>query len=48
MPPELLLVGITPDNFEPWTPVDCLLMIRLINFTLTWNWASDLQREALR
>ena len=48
MPPEFFLVGITKDSFEPWTPIDCLLMVRLINFTLTWNWASDLQREAAR
>ena len=48
MPPELLIFGITRDKFEPWTPTDSLLMYRVINFHLTWNWASDLQREALR
>lgn len=48
MPPEFFAIGVTRDTFEPWTPVDCILMVRLINFTLTWNWASDLQREAAR
>ena len=48
MPPEFFAIGVTKDTFEPWTPVDCILMVRLINFTLTWNWASDLQREAAR
>ena len=47
-PPEFTLFGINKDNYEPWTPADSLLMNRVIIFHLTWNWASDLQREALR
>ena len=39
MPPEFLLLGVTKDSFEPWTPIDCLLTVRLMTFGLTWNWA---------
>ena len=48
LPPEFLAFGITKENYEPWTPVDSLITIRLISFHLTWNWAADLQREGMR
>lgn len=48
LPPEFLVFGVTKETFEPWTPADCLLTIRIIQFHLTWNWASDLQREAMK
>ena len=48
LPPEFLVFGITKENYEPWTPVDCMLMARIISYQLTWNWAADLQREGLR
>ena len=48
LPPEFIAFGITKDNFEPWTPVDSMIMFRLISFHLTWNWARDLQNEAMR
>ena len=48
LPPEFLAFGISKESFEPWTPVDSMLMVRFISFHLTWNWAADLQREAMR
>lgn len=48
LPPEFIALGITKESYEPWTPVDSMLMVRFISFHLTWNWAADLQREALR
>ena len=42
LPPEFLVFGITKENYEPWTPVDCMLMARIISYQLTWNWAADL------
>lgn len=30
---------------EPWTPIDSLANIALINFSLTWDWAQDFMRE---
>lgn len=34
LPPEFLVFGITQESFEPWTPVDCLMISRLIQFHL--------------
>lgn len=48
LPPEFLTFGITKESYDPWTPVDSLLMVRFISFQLTWNWFADLQREAMR
>lgn len=42
LPPEFIAFGITKENFEPWTPVDSMIIFRLISFHLTWNWARDL------
>jgi penicillin G amidase len=30
LPPEFLVFGVNKQNFEAWTPVDCLLTIRII------------------
>lgn len=48
LPPEFIVFGITKDNFRPWTPIDCILMLRVISFHLLHNWSGDLQREAIR
>ena len=32
LPPEFLAFGITVENYEPWTPIDSLLMFRLVSF----------------
>ena len=45
MPPEFLAFGFTKNNWEPWTPVDSLMVIRLMSLHLTWNWHADLFRE---
>lgn len=42
LPPEFLAFGITQSNYVPWTPVDCLLMVKMISMHLTWNWSADL------
>ena len=45
-PFEFHALGIL--NFDLWTPSDSLLVLRLFNLQVTWNWGSDLQREAAR
>ena len=42
------MFGITKDTFEPWTPVDCIITIKMMSLMLTWDWAANLQREGLR
>ena len=42
LPPEFIAFGITKENFDPWTAIDCILIVRLMSFHLTWNWAADL------
>ena len=32
LPPEFLAFGITVENYDPWTPIDCLMMLRLVSF----------------
>ena len=48
LPPELLAFGYSASNWEPWTPVDSLTVIRLMSLHLTWSWQSDLFREVLK
>ena len=48
LPPEFLVYGLTVDNWEPWTPVDSLCVLRLMSLHLTWSWQSDLFRDILR
>lgn len=36
LPPEFLAVGL--DKFEPWTPINTISVIKLLNFHLSWNW----------
>jgi penicillin amidase len=43
LPPEFHLVGLK--EFEPWTPIDSLCQIKLMNFHLSWNWGQDLVRD---
>lgn len=43
LPPEFHVLGIT--NIEPWTPIDSLSLMRLINFHLSYNWSQDLLRD---
>lgn len=30
---------------EPWTPIDTLSILKLLNFHLSWNWGQDLIRN---
>ena len=48
LPPEFLFFDINIENYEPWTPVDSILMTRLNSFQQTQEWINDLQREVLR
>ena len=48
LPPEFLALGYSVSNWEPWTPVDSLCVLRLMSLHLTWSWQSDLHREILR
>lgn len=48
LPPEFLAFGYSQSNWEPWTPVDSLSVIRLMSLHLTWSWQSDLFREVLK
>ena len=48
LPPEFLVFGITKESFEPWTPVDSIITIKMMSLLLTWDWAANLQREGLR
>jgi acyl-homoserine lactone acylase PvdQ len=36
LPPEFYAVGL--DKFEPWTPINTLALLKLLNFHLSWNW----------
>jgi penicillin amidase len=45
LPPEFYLLGIS--EIEPWTPLDSLSMVKLMNFHLTWNWNQELYRDIL-
>ena len=44
LPPEFHLLGLT---FEPWTVTDVLLVARLLLFSFTGNWKTELIREEL-
>lgn len=44
LPPEFYLLQLS-DKIQPWTPIDSLANIVLINFSLTWDWAQDFMRE---
>ena len=44
LPPEFHLLGL---NFEPWTITDILLTARLLLFSFTGNWKTELIREEL-
>jgi penicillin G amidase len=37
-PPEFYVFGIS-DNWKPWTAIDCVANIKLIGFSITWDWA---------
>jgi penicillin G amidase len=39
-PPEFYAFGLS-DNWSPWTAADCVANIKLIGFSLTWDWAQD-------
>jgi len=43
LPPEFHALGIS--KMEPWTPVDSLSLMRLINFHLSYNWSQDMLRD---
>ena len=37
LPLEFYALGIK--EIEPWTPVDSICLIKLMNFHLSWNWS---------
>ena len=43
LPPEFHVLGIK--EVEPWHPIDSLVIMRLMNFHLSYNWSQDLLRE---
>lgn len=45
LPPEFYAIG--HKMIRPWTPVDSLSIIKILNFHLSWNWNQDLFREEL-
>ena len=44
MPPEFYALK-HQHAVEPWTPVDSLALMRVMNFHLSMNWSQDLLRE---
>jgi acyl-homoserine lactone acylase PvdQ len=44
LPPEFYALNLT-EAIDPWTPVDTLALLRLINFHLSYNWSQDLLRD---
>ena len=38
LPPEFYALNLT-QKIDPWTPVDTLSLMRLINFHLSYNWS---------
>jgi penicillin amidase len=45
LPPEFIILGIK--EVEPWSPVDTICILKLLNFHLSWNWGQDLLRDVL-
>ncbi|CDW85943.1 penicillin amidase family protein [Stylonychia lemnae] len=45
LPPEYILLGIS--EVRPWTPIDSLSILKMLNFHLSWNWNQDMMRELL-
>jgi penicillin amidase len=48
LPPEFYIFGVTGDKLRKWSPVDTLALSRLVSLHLTWNFAQDFTREAVR
>jgi len=48
LPPEFLTFGITKETWRPWSPVDSICVLKLMNFHLSWNWMNDLTRESIK
>ena len=46
LPPEFYMFGLT--EVQPWHPVHSLAQVKLISFSLTWDWAQDFMREVLK
>ena len=42
LPIEFYVFNYTP---EPWTPIDSLAIIRLVNFFLSLNWKNEMVRD---
>ena len=45
LPPEYILLGIK--EVRPWTPLDSVSIVKLLNFHLSWNWNQDMMRQLL-
>mmetsp|Transcript_494 Transcript_494/g.498 ORF Transcript_494/g.498 Transcript_494/m.498 type:complete len:158 (+) Transcript_494:175-648(+) len=43
LPPEFGVFGIK--EVDPWTPVDSLVLLRMINLFLSYNWSMDMIRD---
>lgn len=46
LPPEFYALGIQ-NKISPWTPVDSLAIMKIMNFHLSGNWNHDLLRDIL-
>ena len=44
-PPEFHV--LTGGKVDPWSPIDTLVILKLVNFHLSFNWSQDLLREVL-
>ena len=48
LPPEFYAVGITDaSQIEPWHPVDSLVILKVTNFGLSYNWNTDLLKDII-
>ena len=47
-PPEFYVLGLHKTAWDPWTPIDTLAIINLMEFSLTFDWQMDWIREILK
>lgn len=38
-PPEFYLFGLHKKEWNPWTPADSMAIFKMMEFSLTWDWA---------
>lgn len=45
LPPEFYLFGLDKKEWEPWTPIDSMAIMKMMELSLTWDWTQDYTRE---